>query len=263
MIASLVRYRSFIWRHAAADLRHRYAGTGLGVAWNVVHPLAVIGIYSAVFTTVFAAPGGTVPGGGRLPYTVYLCSGFFPWIAFSDCVGRGTGAFVANAAYLKKLPIPEPVFVAQTAVASTLSLGINFALLVAVSLGLGWRPAWTWLLLPVPLVALQCLGFGVGLLLGTLNVFFRDVAEWVGIGLQLTMWTVPIVYRLDHEPAWLAAALRWHPLMPPLAAVRGLFLDHAIPAAATWVGMVTWPVAAVALAYAVLAKLRPEIRDVI
>ena len=63
--------------------------------------------------------------------------------------------------------------------------------------------------------------------------------------------------------AWLAGVLRWHPLMPPLAAVRGLFLDHALPPAATWVGMAAWPAAAVAVASAVLAKLRPEIRDVI
>ncbi len=261
MPASLVRYRSFIWRHARADLRHRYAGTGLGLAWNVVHPLAVIAIYSLVFTAVF--PTARPAGGGRLPYTFYLCSGFFPWIAFSDCVTRGTAAFVANAAYLKKLPIPEPVFVAQTAVASTLSLAVNFALLLAVALTLGWRPAWTWLLLPLPLAALQSLGFGVGLLLGTLNVFFRDIAEWVGIALQLTMWTVPIVYRLDHEPPWLATALRWHPLMPALSAVRSLFLGRTLPDRLTWVGMLTWPLAAATLAYAVLAKLRPEIRDVI
>ena len=261
MVASLVRYRSFIWRHAAADLRHRYAGTGLGLAWNVVHPLAVIGIYSAVFTAVFPTP--TPPGGGRLPYTFYLCSGFFPWLAFSDAVTRGTRAFVAHAAYLKKLPIPEPVFVATSAAAAALSLGINFVLLLAVAVALGWRPGWTWLLLPLPLVSLQCLAFGVGLLLGTLNVFFRDVAEWVSVGLQLAMWTVPVVYRLDHEPRWLAAALAWHPLMPPLAAVRSLFLDRAVPPLATWVGLATWPVAAVAIAYAVLGKLRAEIRDVI
>jgi lipopolysaccharide transport system permease protein len=261
MVAALLRYRSFIWRHAVADLRHRYAGTGLGLAWNVVHPLAVIAIYSAVFGTVFAAPRS--PGDGRLPYTMYLCAGFFPWLAFSDCVTRGTGAFVANAAYLKKLPIPEPVFVAQSAVAGAISLAINFALLLIVAAALGYRPGWAWALLPLPLAALQCLGFGVGLLLGTLNVFFRDVAEWTGIGLQLAFWTVPIVYRLDREPTWLATLLRYHPLMPALSAVRQLFLGRTCPTAPTWLAMWTWPLAAVAVAYAVLGKLRSEIRDVI
>ena len=262
MVPGLLRYRSFIWRHARADLRHRYAGTGMGLAWNVVHPLAVIAVYSVVFTQVFR-PAAAPSGGGHLPYTLYLCSGFFPWLAFSDCVTRGCGAFLANAAYLKKLPIPEPVFVAQAAVASTLSLGVNFALLGVVAVCLGWRPAWTWLLLPIPLVLLQTFGFGVGLLLGTLNVFFRDVAEWVGIALQLVFWTVPIVYKLDAVPHWVTAALLWHPLGPPLEAVRSLFLYRALPPAADWIGMTAWPIAAVALAAVVLRQLRHEIRDLI
>ena len=105
MVASLVRYRSFIWRHARADLRHRYAGTGLGLAWTVVHPLAVIGIYSAAFTTVFAAP--PTPGGGRLAYTVYLCSGLFPWLAFADGVTRGTAAFLTTPPTSRSCPSPS------------------------------------------------------------------------------------------------------------------------------------------------------------
>lgn len=261
MIGGLVQYRSFIWRHARADLRHRYAGTGMGVAWNVIHPLAVIAVYSIVFTRIFPKP--LSEGSGKLPYTFYLCAGFFPWLAFSDCVTRGCNSFLANATYLKKLPIPEQVFVAQNAAASTLSLTINLVLLLAMAFVLGWPPGWTWLLLPVPIVLLQTLGFGVGLFLGTLNVFFRDIAEWVGIALQLIFWTVPIVYTIDSPPHWAAIALKWHPLMPPLAAIRDLFLRRTLPPNSYWIGMIAWPMVVSLLAYLVLRKLRPEIRDVI
>ena len=257
MIAGLVRYRSFILRHAWSDLRHHYAGSSMGLAWNVIHPLSVIVIFSIVFTHIFQPQALT--SGGKLPYTIYLCSGFFPWIAFSDCVTRGGNSFLNNATYLKKLPIPEQVFVAQNAAASTLSLSINFVLLLIVALILGWQPAWTWLLLPIPLILLQGLGFGTGLLLGTLNVFFRDIAEWVSIALQLVMWTVPIVYRLTPTPSWLA----WHPLMPALQAIRMLFLDRQLPAAGIWIDMTIWPIAISTLAFLVLRKLQPEIRDLI
>lgn len=262
MIGSLVQYRSFIWRHARADLRHRYAGTGMGVAWNVLHPLAVISIYSIVFTSIFKRDTLSA-GGGKLPYTFYLCAGFFPWLAFSDCVSRGCGSFIANATYLKKLPIPEQVFIAQNAAACTLSLSLNLVLLLVLALVLGWTPGWTWLLLPVPIILLQWLGFGVGLFLGTLNVFFRDIAEWVGIALQLIFWTVPIVYTIDAPPAWAAMLLQWHPLMPPLEAIRDLFLHRTLPPSHLWIGMIAWPVLVSIVAYLVLQKLRPEIRDVI
>jgi ABC-type polysaccharide/polyol phosphate export permease len=257
MLADLLRYRGFILRHAKADLRHRYAGTGMGLAWNVIHPLAIIAIYSIVFQSIFKLPA--TPGRGRWPYTLYLCSGFFPWLAFSDCVSRGCNSFIANATYLKKLPIPEQVFVAQNAVAGTISLGINFALLLIVAIALGWSPAWTWLLLPIPLISLQAMAFGIGLLLGSLNVFFRDIAEWLAIALQLLMWTVPIVYRLDTIPPW----LNLHPLLPPLRTIRCLFLVHQLPPAGDWIALAIWPALFVMLALTTLRQLRPEIRDAI
>src|SRR5437588_4313811 len=132
MVRGLYQYRGFIWRRAVADLRHRYAGTGLGVVWNVLHPLAMIAIYSVLFSALMAADVPGVPG--RFAYVLYLCSGFLPWLAFSECVTRGCNAFLDNAAYLKKLPMPEQVFVAQTAASATLGLAISFTLLLVVSL---------------------------------------------------------------------------------------------------------------------------------
>src|SRR5688500_10574394 len=183
MLTGLFQYRGFIWQHALAELRHRYAGTGLGVVWNVLHPLALIAVFSVVFTSVFRVQDVE----GRAPYILYLCAGLLPWLAFSECVTRGCHAFTDNATYLKKLPIPEQVFVAQSAASATMGLAISFSLLMAVSLALGQRPTWHWVLVPVPLVALQLLGFATGLLCGTLNVFFRDVGQLVSVALQIAM----------------------------------------------------------------------------
>src|SRR5687768_16417075 len=134
----LLGHRRYIWRGALAELRHRYAGTGLGVVWNVLHPLALIAIYSIVFTTVM---GGSVPNqDNRFAHVFYLCSGLLPWLAFADCVTRGANAFAENATYLRKLPIPEQVFVARSATAATLGLGISFSLLLIVAPLLGLRP---------------------------------------------------------------------------------------------------------------------------
>ncbi|HLL90174.1 MAG TPA: ABC transporter permease [Tepidisphaeraceae bacterium] len=261
MIVPLLRYRSFIWHRAVNDLRHRYAGTGMGVVWNVVHPLAVIGVYALVFSTIMSA---RVPGvGGRFAYVLYLCAGFLPWLAFSEAVTRGAGAFVDNAAYLKKLPIPEQLFVASSAVSATLSLMISFTLLIGIALVAGQRPTWHWALLPLPLVSLQVMGLGLGLLLGTINVFLRDVGQLLAIALQVVFWTVPIVYTIDLLPAWAHGPLAWHPLVPPIEAVRDLFLHARLPPATTWAALVGWPAVALAAASLAFNRLRAEIRDVI
>jgi ABC-type polysaccharide/polyol phosphate export permease len=269
MIHGLYRYRSFIWRHAVTELRHRYAGTGLGVVWNVLHPLALIAVYSLVFTRIMTGGGGDhvrrpVPGvPEHFAFVLYLCSGLLPWLAFSECVARGCNAFSDNANYLKKLPIPEQVFVAQSAASATMGLVISFSLLLAVSLLLGLQPTWHWLLLPLPLASLQLLGFGLGLLCGTLNVFFRDIAQLLGITLQVVMWTAPVVYPAEILPRAVQPLLKWHPLVPTLTGTRELFLYRQLPDAGYWVGMVVWPTIALLVAWGAFRKLRAEIRDLL
>ncbi len=256
MLVGLWQYQRFIWTRAMTDLRHRYAGTGLGIVWNVVHPLALIGLYSVIFTSLMKTP--PLPGlESKFAYTLYLCSGFLPWLAFAECVTRGSGAFLENATYLKKLPVPEQVFVAQTAASATLGLLISFSLLLIISLALGLKPAWTWLLLPLPLITLQLLGFGVGLIIGTLNVFLRDIGQLLTISLQVVMWTLPIVYVANHH------AFVFHPLYPALHGTRELFLYGRVPDVGLWAAMVGWALASLGAGWVVFRKLRSEIRDVI
>ena len=262
MLLSVYRYRRFVWRHALSHLRYRYAGTGLGVVWNVLHPLAMIAVYSVVFGTIMKPP--TVPGvEGPLAYVLYLCAGFLPWIALAECVSRGTSAFTDNAAYLKKLPVPEPVFVAQAAAAATLGLAISFTLLIVIALIAGLRPTAYWLLLPIPLLLMQTLGLGLGLLLGTLNAFFRDVSQMLVVALQVLMWTAPVVYLADSLPPTLRSLIAWHPLTPVLDATRSLFLLGKLPTAQTWLGLIAWPAVVLLIATAVFGRLRREIRDVL
>lgn len=267
MIAGLYRYRSFIGSNALAELRHRYAGTNLGIVWNVLHPLALIAVYAIVFTHVFTGPGQlghVVPGvGDNLSFLLYLTSALLPWMAFAECVGRGCNAFSENATYLKKLPIPEQVFVAQTAASATLGLMISFTLLLGISLLVGLKPTVQWLLLPLPLLSLQVTGFGLGLLCGTLNVFFRDIGQLLAVVLQLGLWTVPVVYPLGVLPEWAQRAMPWHPLYPPLAGIRDLFLFREMPPPQIWAGMIAWPLVACAVAWLAFRSLRTEIRDLL
>ncbi len=261
-MGSLWQYRRFIWATAVSDLRHRYAGSGLGVFWNVVQPLAMLVILTFVFTNVLAPRFGTATlAAGLFPF--YLGSGFLLWAAFADCVTRGAQAFVTNAEYLKKMPIPEHVFVAQTAVSSTLGMLIAVALLLGLTLLFGLPAHWTWLLLPLVAVLWQGFGFGLGLALSTLNAFFRDVGQIVGVVLQIWMWSLPIVYFEDVLPDAYRSVLPYNPAYPFLRAIRDVYLYAELPPAWIWVTMLGWVLAATALGYALLASLRAEIRDVL
>lgn len=262
MLGPVIAHRRLVWQHALSHLRHRYAGTGLGVVWNVLHPLAMIVVYSVVFGAIMRP--AAVPGvEGPFAYVLYLCAGFLPWMSLAESLTRGTTAFTDNAAYLKKLPVPEPVFVAQAAASASVGLAISFSLLLVLSLAAGLRPTMYWLLIPVPLLSMQVTGLGFGLLLGTLNAFFRDVSQMLTVALQVIMWTAPVVYLSDILPPGLRAVIAWHPLTPVLDATRGLFLLGQLPGGQTWLLLLAWPAVAVAVGSWVFNRLRREIRDVL
>jgi lipopolysaccharide transport system permease protein len=258
LIADLYRHRGYIWRTALTDVRTRYAGSGLGPVWNILQPLALILIFTLVFSTIMRRMDV-----GGVHYTVYLCSALLPWAAFGDCLARSANAFIANAIYLRKLPIPEQVFVAQTALSAAISLAISFSLLVLLAMALGHMPSWHWLLLPFPMALLLGLGFGIGMVLGTINAFIRDVGQLVPIVIQIGFWSYPIVYHESFLPEAVQRVLPWNPVYPFLHSIRELFIMRTIPEPALWGQMLLWTCFAAVVGHLVLRRLRPELRDVI
>jgi ABC-type polysaccharide/polyol phosphate export permease len=264
MIASLYQYRRFILQSARNELRDRYAGSGIGIFWNVILPLVQIAIYAIVFSTLMGphvSSAGTAAD--KYAFVLYLCAGILPWIAFTECIGRGTQSLVRNARYLQKMALPEAIFVAQSTVEGIFTAGISLTLFVTIGWLLGLPVGWSYLLLPVLLLLFQALAFGITLILAPLNAFFRDIGQMVPLLLQIWMWLTPIVYseKLLSPPA--QQVMRWNPSYRFINAFRDIFLQNQIPDAVTWAIMLGWIVVSIGLGYFVLTKLRPEIRDVL
>ncbi|MFI4986628.1 MAG: ABC transporter permease [Alphaproteobacteria bacterium] len=262
MLASLHRHRRYILRSAIADLRHRYAGTSLGFVWNVLQPLALILVFSLVFSRIVPVrAAGTASQG--VSFLLYLCAGYLPWLGFADALMRCLNAFPENAIYLKKLPIPEEVFVAKAALSAFLSMMLSLLLLPVLLLVLGQPIGWAILAVVPAAVLLTGLGFGFGLFFGTLNVFFRDIGHLMAVILQLWMWCSPIVYTVEIVPERYRALFWLNPVHPYLLAIREALLQQELAPAGTWLAMAGWDIFAILIGVAVLLRLRREIRDVL
>ena len=248
----------YIWRTALADVRHRYAGASAGVLWNVLQPLSMILIYSVVFASIMDRPRR-----GDAPYAVYLCSAMLPWLAFSETVSRGSMAIVANAQYLRKLPIPESAFVAQVVVSSAIGLAVSYAILAVAALPFGFTPNAYWLLAPVAFISLLMLGFGVAAIGAAIVPFIRDATELIRIVLTIGFWAFPMVYVADILPHALQVALPFNPTYPALQAGRQMMLEGWLPDAWLLPTAFGWGVLASTLGLLALKAVRAEIRDVI
>lgn len=214
---------ALIWNFARQELIDRYAGSSLGFTWAFIQPIVLLFIFVVIF-------GGIM--GSRLPgvenswgYSIYLISGMLPWLAFSSTLARTATVFTDKKHVLSKVGLsltvlPVFIVVAET-VTFIIALSIFFVLLIV--LQEPWRPE---ALLLIPVFAIQqALAMGLGLLLATLNVFLRDVREFVNVFMQLWFWVTPIVWVPGIVGGGLYAYLEvLNPLIPLTEAYHAMFV---------------------------------------
>ena len=175
LFRNLYHYRRYICFNAWNELHLRYAGTGIGVFWNLIHPICEIVIYTIVFSLLLSRGAQTQ----NYSYALYLTTGLLPWRTFVDAIAQGGNAFTQNATYLKRLAIPPEIFVAKIAVIALLLLCVYLVLLLPLSAMLGGQLGFGVLLLPILAILLQALGFGMELALANLQTLFPDIRQFL------------------------------------------------------------------------------------
>ncbi|MEN6490072.1 MAG: ABC transporter permease [Smithella sp.] len=227
MFRDLWVYRGFIFGSVKREFQSRYRNSILGATWAVLNPLAMIIVYTVIFSQLMRA---RLPGvNSTFGYSIYLCAGVLTWGLFTEIIGRGQNVFLENANLIKKLSFPRiclPVIV-------VLNAGFNFA----VSFGLftfflivsGNFPGWVFLaVFPVLLIQIV-FSIGLAVTIGVLNVFFRDVGHFFGIFLQFWFWLTPIVYPLTILPAKISSLIAWNPMASIVNAYQGILVNGRWP----------------------------------
>lgn len=246
MARAVWNYRGFVLGSVKREFQTRYRNSLLGAAWNILNPLSMIIVYTVIFSQLMQA---RLPGvDNSMAYGIYLCSGILAWGFFAEVIGRSQSVFLENANLIKKLSFPRiclPLIV-------VLNAGVNFAIIFALFLGFLLVtqnfPGWA-LFGVIPVLLIQiAFSVGLGIILGVLNVFFRDVGQFMGILLQFWFWFTPIVYPLSVLPESVQPLIDANPMAPLIAAYQGIFVYGQWPQWST-----LWPSALLALALCVFA----------
>lgn len=194
-IHELWQARHFIKKSIRNEFVSRVVRSRLGLLWIVLYPLAQVVIYAFVLSVVMAAK---LPGlNNAYAYPIYLTAGILAWTLFAEIVSRCLNVFIESGNLLKKMAFPRlalPTIVCGSALLNNLVL---LASVLAIFALLGHIPNVQILWLPALTLLLIGLALGLGLTLGLLNVFFRDVGQVVTIVLQFSFWLTPVVYNID------------------------------------------------------------------
>jgi ABC-type polysaccharide/polyol phosphate export permease len=217
----LLRYRELFGSLFRRDLRAKYKGSVLGLAWSLALPVALMLVYLVVFSVLWKAEATDLDD-----YWLFLLCGLPPWVLLASSLQTGARSLLENANVIRKVRFPRqlvPLSVVATQV-------VAFSAMTAIVLGLSLlvredARATAWLAIPVGALIVAFVA-GLALSVASLNAVFRDVEFVVAAALLPWFFLTPILYQLEDLPGaaehpWLVDLLHWgNPLTPAIESFR-------------------------------------------
>ncbi len=259
-ITDIYDKRYTIYSLTKRDFKTMYTGSVLGLTWSFIQPLAMTAIFWFVFTKGFKA----LPV-KNFPFIVWFLCGLIPWNFFSNCLSANTVVIREYSFLVKEANFRVSILPIVKILSALLIHGIFLCILLG--LLVSYR-------MPITIYALQILYYvpalmflilGLSWLTAALNVFLKDVAQIVGILLQLGFFMSPIFWTPSMFEEPYRTLLKLNPLYYIIEGYRSSFLYH------TWVSnspsstLYFWVVSSVLVLTSmfVFKQLRRHFADVI
>lgn len=226
-LKSLWAYRGFIVSSIEREFQSKYRNSLLGALWTVINPLAMITVYTVIFSQVMRTK---LPGlNSEFGYSIYLCSGILSWGLFSEVVVRLQNIFLENANLLKKVSFPRLCLPVVAVGSAGLNFLIIFGIFTVFLIFSGSFPGVVFVAL-MPLLGITvALAVGIGITLGILNVFYRDIGQFFGIFIQFWFWLTPIVYPVKAIPERIQNFMIYNPMAPVISGFQSVMANGQWP----------------------------------
>src|SRR5213080_1444127 len=191
--ADLLRYRELFANLFRRDFQAKYKGSLLGVAWSLLNPLVLLGVYLVVF--------GVLIKNGDIPhYPIYLLAGLACWIFFSVSLQAASRSMIDSAELIKKVRFPRQLVALSIVATQAVTFALMIAILVVLSLVFVPEARSTvWAAIPLAVVFAAFVG-GLALLVACLNVLFRDVEHILTAALLPWFFLTPILWSVTTLP---------------------------------------------------------------
>jgi len=264
-VKDLASSRELLWNLTLRELRGRYKRTALGFGWSLLNPLATMLVFTFVFRYVLKVTPPPGDPSGLDVFAVWLLCGVLVWSFFSGGSSSAMGSLLANAGLVKKVYFPRETLVFATVGSLLITHLIELGLLTVVLLIFGnmvlpWLPV-----LALIVVLLTAFTTGVGLVLASLNVYFRDLGHLWGILVLMWFYATPVVYPMSlveqNASSFVLDIYQLNPMTNFVEAVRDVMYDLRMPSLGTFANLTVSAAVSMALGLWVFAKLSPRFAE--
>jgi ABC-type polysaccharide/polyol phosphate export permease len=259
-----VAYRYLFEQMVRRELRQKYKGSALGVAWYLINPLVLMGAYYLMFGLLFKVAGPDQPR----HYPLFLLVGLVVWIFFSQAVLSSAPSLLDHGALVRKARFPRETIPASVVTVQLVTFLALVALLTPITIAVrGTGPAL--LALPLVLACLFAFVLGFAFAVSVLHAYFRDVAPILSAALLPWFFLSPIFFdpatlpRLSDETTAIFV-LEWiNPVAPFIVAVRDVIYGGALPSTAVLIYIVVAATVALWGGLALFRRMQGELAVVV
>ena len=206
----IYKNRRLVAKLAKNDFKTRYAGSYLGIVWAFIQPVITILVYWFVFSVGFRSGTGDL----GVPFVLYLVAGIVPWFFFSESVNSITNCLQEYNYLVKKVVFKVEILPIIKLISCLLVHAFFVLIMAGMYLIAGMPVRVTWIQVLYYTFAASVLVLGLGYFTASVNVFFKDMAQIVGICLQFGIWLSPIMYHesmfTDRMP-WMEPIFKLNP----------------------------------------------------
>ena len=199
VVKTFNKYRNLLVELVKKDIKLKYRNSYLGVIWTMLEPLLTMVVLTLVFSKLL--------GKGTQDFPVYILTGRLVYSFFSNGTKAALRAVRANASMIKKVYVPKYMYPFASVLSGYVIFLISLVVLAIVAVVRGVYPTLQLFWMIVPLLQILLITTGVGMLLATMAVFFRDVEYLWGVALMLIMYTSAIFYQVEsvisEKNAWI------------------------------------------------------------
>lgn len=259
-LRSIYTLREIVWNLAKTDFRQRYLGSVLGMLWAFLMPLVNLGVMWFAFEFGFkASPKNEVP------FILWLVTGMFPWVFFTDAVQSSTFSIIEKSFLVKKVVFNVELLPIIKIVAALIPFIFLNTVMVVMFVGYGHGPSLFWFQLGYYAFCLLMLILAIANLTSAVVVFYRDLGQVVSMLLQLGFWGTPIFWSAEQLPEKLQIYNFLNPVSYVVTGYRETFISHKWFWENINQTIYFWCVVVLlsVLGQAIFKKLRPHFADVL
>ena len=217
----LYQHRGLLEILVLRELKARYRGTVLGFLWTFVNPLVLMLIYVLVFSVYLRM--------GTENYPAFLLCGLFPWTWFSLGISEATNSVINNGGLIKKVYLPSEIFPLVYITSNMVHYLLTFPIQLCALLYFHVELSWPIVFLPIVVFLQLVFMYGLGLILSSLAVQFRDLIHVVPNVLMLWFFVTPVFYPSTVVPQKFRLILDLNPMAHLIRCYQDIFYYERFP----------------------------------